>query len=257
MIAAVVTLALVVALLTLLVVGLLRSHAEILRELHALRTTSGPQAAVSGVLPAPVPSRSDGDATATDVAGVDPAGDAIQVGVVGTRHSTLLLFLSSGCSTCWTFWEALARPATLGVRDGIRPVAVTKGPEAESPAAIAAIAPTEIVTVMSSSAWTDYSVRVVPYAVLVDGPSRRVVGEGSASTWERVRDLLHQALDDAGLDTGSGASSGLRRRGGATGQRDDRVDADLRTAGITPGHPSLYTNPLPAAPEVEEDRGSH
>jgi hypothetical protein len=59
------------------------------------------------------------------------------VRVAGTRQDTILAFLSSGCTTCRTFWEEL-REATPP--RGTRMVIVTRGAEAESPVAIADVA---------------------------------------------------------------------------------------------------------------------
>ena len=88
MTALVVTLAVVVALLVVLVAGLLRSHAEILRTLHDAGLSHDPDT----VADAPAaPRRRAGGAPATptsgpspeasDLAGVTPDGDAIAVGV--------------------------------------------------------------------------------------------------------------------------------------------------------------------------------
>jgi hypothetical protein len=227
MTAVVVLLALVVALLAVLVVGLLRSHAEILRELHALK-----QGRVSAIdapsLPPsagpPLSERSDG--RVIDIVGTDPAGDAIHVGVLGAPHRTLLAFLSSGCLTCRDLWQAFG---TTRVPEGIRSVIVTRGPAEESPSGIAALAPAEVPVVMSAEAWSTYDVPVVPYFVLVDGSSGRIVGEGTGASWDQVRTMMSQALEDDAA-----------RRRGATGDRDARVDLDLAAAGIGPGHPSLH-----------------
>ena len=46
--------------------------------------------------------------------------------VVDVRHRTLLAFLSSGCLTCHTFWEAFADAPSLSLPDDVRIVVVTK-----------------------------------------------------------------------------------------------------------------------------------
>ena len=81
---------------------------------------------------------------------------------------------------------------------------VTNGPEAESPAAVADLAPPRLVTLMSSHAWDDYGVPVSPYFVLVDGPTGRVVGEGAGTSWDQVIDLLAKATADGLGSSGTG-----------------------------------------------------
>lgn len=246
MTAVVVALGVVVGLLAVLVVGLLRSHAEILRELHALRSedpATGRRLERSRVRPGvALPRGSGAGSIGKDLVGLDPEGDAVKISVSSTEQSTLLLFLTSGCTTCRGFWSALADLPSLGLRPGIRPVAVTKGPEDESPTAIMALAPAGVPTVLSSAAWTDYDVPAAPYAILVDGTTGRIVGEGAATTWPQIRDLMHEALDDAGLGDDADLRrrvEALRRRRGATGDRDASADAALLAAGIGPDHPSL------------------
>ena len=91
----------VLALLALLVIGLLRSHAEILRRLHDLgvdledprpRTVTRDQ---FNVFPqVPQPGAADALPEGRDLSGVDIADDAISVRVVGVPHTTLVAFLS-------------------------------------------------------------------------------------------------------------------------------------------------------------------
>ena len=106
---------------------------------------------------------------------------------------------------------------------GARLLVVTKGSEAESPATIRKLAPAGVHTVLSTEAWRDYHIPVAPYFVLVDGVNGTVTGEGAAATWDQVRDLMEQSLGD-----------------GRPQDRPSRVDAELKAAGIEPGHPSLY-----------------
>jgi len=245
MTALVVGLAAVVALLAILVVGLLRSHAEILKELHDLRggadgpTSQPPTRVRPGVA---LPRGTGAAAQGADLAGLTPAGDAVQIAVRGAEVHTLLLFLSSGCLTCRGFWDALADQASLGLGPSLRAIAVTKGPDQESLSAITALAPADVPTVLSSEAWDDYDVPVAPYAILVAGGTGHILGEGAGATWPQVRDLMRQALADSEL--GSDADlrqrvDALQRRRGATGRRDARTDYELLAAGIGPDHPSL------------------
>jgi hypothetical protein len=226
-------LSVVVALLGVLVAGLLRSHAEILRALHGLGAGLDPDASQRPPDGLEVRSTSPGERAAADLAGVTPRGDAISIGVVGAAGPTLLAFLTSGCTTCAGFWSAFA-DRRLRVPGDARLVAVTKGAEAESPGRLSKFAPPDVPVVMSSDAWTTYDVPVAPYFVLVDGPSGTIVGEGASGTWEQLAGMMDQAIADAGI------ASSRRRRRERDADRAAYADESLRRAGIKPGDPSLY-----------------
>ncbi len=274
-------LAVVVAVLTVLVLGLLRSHAEMIRILHDLGLSQAldPSVAnpgrpsfdtINGVPgPRPLSGSVAGTSAAIDIVGVTPAADAVSLGIGGTSHPTLLAFLSSGCTTCADFWQAFANGESTRLPGGAtRLVVVTKGPEHESPGAVASVASPELTTVMSSQAWLDYGVPASPYFILVDGPSSSIVGEGAAATWTQVVALLRDAVDDGNvLATGSttpAATGPIDLRdsaldtpapGTATGDRLVNADAALAAAGIEPGDPSLWSDPFadsrPVAPFVD------
>jgi hypothetical protein len=254
---------LVIVVLAVLVVGLLRSHAEILRRLHELGAGVYDDEQEPGVTSpveladGPVIRTRDGvpeprvEATgAHDLTGVTPQGTAKAIGVLGADHSTLLAFLSSGCGTCLDFWRAFAsgEADSLPGRD-TRLVVVTKDPEDESVSAVRELAVGDHPTIMSSDAYDAYGVPVSPYFILVDGPSGAVVGEGAAANWSQVSNLLTQAAADAGLDTNGKRLSERPRRARADLEREARADTDLIRAGIAPGHPSLY----PVDPSVEDE----
>lgn len=254
-------LAAVVALLALLVVGLLRSHATILRALHDAGIDLDPDAdrhrqgatvdgeprirTQAGV---PAPAGASGQ-RATDLVGVTVAGGTRTVSVTAGQP-TLLAFLTTGCSTCAGFWQAFAEagadggdPGTrLGLPAGLRIVVVTKGPELESPAEVASRAPAGVLTLQSSQAWEDYRIPVAPYFALVDGRRGVVVGEGAAASWDRVRDLITRALADAEVGASLPSAGGrVRRRDVLTGRvRSERIDQDLLEAGLEPGDPRLH-----------------
>jgi hypothetical protein len=238
-----VALIMVVALLALLVVGLLRSHAEILRALHELgigedgTATTGTRSPSFQVRPGVSLPRGEGTGAVEDLAGVDPWGDPTTIAVAGASHRTLLVFLSSGCLTCQGFWDAFADPSSLGLRADVRPVIVVKDPAQESVARIQDLAPPAVPVIASSDAWEAYAIPVAPYFVLVDGPTERVLGEGAAATWAQVRNLLDQALDDLGAAEADPVSQGRRA---AAVRLDERAEEELRRAGITPDHPSLH-----------------
>lgn len=204
-------------LLVVLVAGLLRSNAEILRRLGPPGEERDAQAGV----PSPAaPTRLPG-APAAPLAGPTPSGDAIQLdfGAAG-GVPTLLAFLTSGCATCAGFWETLDQAR---LPDGVRTVVVAHGAERERPARLRKLAPPGIPVVMSSQAWRDYNVPGAPYFVLVDGSIR---GEGAAASWPALSSLVGDAIEDA------------RESGGNA--RAQRVDRTLQAAGIGPDHPSLY-----------------
>jgi len=214
-------------LLVVLVAGLLRSHAEILRRLGPAGSLDRSDAPVAG--PGPEAVRREPGTPAPDIAGTTPDGGAIQLSLAGAGAApTLLAFLSSGCTTCHRFWEGLGErrlPGELGL------LVVTHGPSRESPSRLRSLAPPGMTVVMSSQAYAEYAVPGAPYFVLVDGSVR---GEGVASTWDALESLLTDALADA--------------REGGGGGRAERIEARLAAAGIAPGDPSLY--PASEAPET-------
>ena len=188
-------------LLVVLVAALLRSHAEILRRL-------GPQDSAPRLPEPPAGARTD--AAAPELVGVTPGGDAVKLAF--DRDSTLLAFLSSGCTSCAGFWETLGerRPAP-----GLRTLIVTRGPDREQRVKLRALAPDSVPVVMSSAAWEDYAVPGSPYFVLVEDGEIR--GEGVATTWDALASLVEDAIAE--------------QRG---------VDERFAAVGIGPEHPSLY-----------------
>ena len=217
---------LLLALLLVLVVGLLRSHAELLRRI-------GPPDAERGEPPEPwidpslpEPRQRAGVRDGHDLAGITLARDSVVVGMGADSPPTLLAFLSSGCTICQRFWDDLRagrRPRELSA--DIRVLAVAKDPSHESPVRLGELAGEGVPVIMSSGAWKDYAVPAAPYFVYLE--RGRVHGEGSASDWRQIASLLRDAIDD-----------GVYARGGERRTRD--VDRVLAEAGIGPGHPSLY-----------------
>jgi len=227
-----------IILLALLVVGLLRSNADVMRALHELGAGEpGSDGSSRRRHRHQAPTR---EGASPDVAGSSLSGSAVHVGVSGAPHSTLLAFLSTGCSACVGLWEGLRTGVGMIGADDTRLVVVTKGAEAESESRLRELAPQGVSLVQSTDAWVDYEVPVSPYFVLVDGPSGAVIGEGSASSWDQVSSLMSQALADA--------TSGRRDR---LENGEFRADAELRKAGILPGDPSLY----PEGPPQEDSEG--
>jgi hypothetical protein len=243
--ALVILLAVVLGIVVVLLIGLLRTHAEVLRRLHELgagiydEQPARPQPAATlrddlaqRVAAGVAPPGDAIDSLPADLVGVDARGDAVHVGVVGEGRLTLLAFLSTGCTTCAGFWDAFHEGRALVLDGGARPrvVVVTKGPENENLAAVATRPPAGGTVVMSTDAWSDYQVPASPYFVLVDG-RHGVVGEGSAASFAQLAGLLDRATTDLGVAP--------RERSGARGV-EERIDLELLQAGITPGHESLY-----------------
>lgn len=234
--------AVAIALLALLVVGLLRSHAEILRALHDLGVNlDGSDSHASHGDRLPASRGGDAGSAAHDLGGLTPDGDAVAIGVTGEGR-TLLAFLTSSCLTCQGFWTAFGDPSSLDLPPGVRLVVVTKGPDQESPPAVAERAAPGLPVVMTTDAWLDYEIQVAPYFVLVDGTTGEIVGEGAGQTWDQVRSLLGQSLGDVEVPF-------RRRERPGTGPDDeDAVDRALLAAGIEPGDPRLFHGPDDARP---------
>jgi hypothetical protein len=227
---------LLLVLLALLVVGLLRSHAEILRRLEEL---SGARAPHIRTTPASAP---DGIPLAEriDVAGETPFGETVNIAVAPGRARTLLAFLSSGCLSCDSLWSALHHDATGGLPIPARLVVVTKDGDEESPARLRELAPDDVSVIMSTETWDRFRVAGSPYFILVE-PDGEIAGEGTATSWDQLGSLLRDATRDSEPVIHipeAEARRGLVNSGPA---RLDRADAELDQAGIGPGHPSLYS----------------
>ncbi|MGH8945744.1 MAG: hypothetical protein ACRDVL_06330 [Acidimicrobiia bacterium] len=218
----------VILLLLILVAGLLKSHAEILRQLHRLgvSTESGLETPSRGA-------RTTGfaEAPTVELTGVDLSGATRTVTLEGGRHHTLLAFLSSGCASCITFWEALDCGLDLPGAE-TRTVVVTKGPTSESPGRLSELAPAKVPVILSDEMWDLFRVPITPYFLLVDSDAR-IVGEGSATTPQQLVGLLRQSAADSGDPTHMD-----------TRARQDFTDSQLSRSGIEPGDSSLYEDPL-------------
>ena len=219
--------------LLLLVAGLLRSNAEILRRLGP------PGAEASGAtIPQPPVRAPAGERPAAPLSGPTPSGDAVtlDLGAAGSPP-TLLAFLTSGCSTCAGFWETLGEPR---LPPEIQTVIVTHGAERERPRRLAALAPAG-----------------VPGGHVLGGLGglrRARIALLRARRRRRARRGGRDELAGAGLarprrDRGSGDAAPAPSGGRGGSARTRRIDEVLAASGIGPGHPSLYPGAGPAADE--------
>lgn len=225
--------AVVIVLLALLVAGLLRSHAEILRRLHELG--AGDDHVHSGLsISPPLRPKALEDVPGPAVVGVTPHGVTTAVALSGSRGFTMLAFLSSGCGTCKQFWADFGSEGRTSPRSDVRTVIVTKSAADESLSDIKRLAPDEPSTVMSTEAWEAFAVPYTPYFVLVDTERGAVVGDGAAAGWDQLVGLVDRALGD------QEEARAIRR---TTSERLTDTDEELRRAGIAPGDPALYRKP--------------
>lgn len=231
-----------IGLLGLLVAGLLRSHAEILRQLHHLG---------AGVEPPPRSGRRAQPVTlaagpglpsgATSVVGTTPAGETVSVALDRPGELTLMLFLSSGCGSCQPLWDGLRSGDHARALPGVRVVVVARDPHEESPSLLGGLGPADVPVVLSSAAWDGFAVPGSPYAVLVEGTSSTVLGSGVATRWDQLGSLVGQHLGDLGDHAERRGRPGVVGLDGAG--RERRADQELLAAGIGPGHPSLHPHP--------------
>lgn len=236
-------LAVVVAVQAILLVGLLRGHADVLRRLHELgagledtSSGTGPGSSADAPFPAPTPLATQAGPLppnegrrAHDISGLTPDEQVVALRVTGVEHDTLLVFLSSTCAGCQPFWPALEAP---DLPEGTRLVIVTREEPDEDLDAVRRLAPPGATVVMSDAAHADHEVPGSPYVVHVEGRSGRIRGEGTAASWDAVRNLL--------LRGQAQGAAGARAKATADARRERDADRHLLAAGITPGDPSLY-----------------
>jgi hypothetical protein len=280
MLAVVIAEGVAIVLLGVLVLGLLRSHALILKALHELgaglelerEAGTGVTTATTGGKPVgkhgPVPveletgvvqaTRKD-SATAHDIIGTDLDRVEQQVTVTTPGSRTLLAFLTSGCSVCETFWDEFQGPVDVPGDGDLRIIA--KGSAEESISSLRTLAGDRDV-VQSSGAWVDYDIPGSPYFVYVEGGV--VTGEGSATTWAQVRDLMAQGVADNDEARAAAGRTGPGLIVGADlgrGELDSlpRMDEELLAAGVAPGDASLYRAPDadPAEEHQHQDHAGH
>ena len=231
--AIVIALAVVVALLGILVVGLLRSHADILRQLESIGAGLEGGGSHDHSSQITLTRRDSAAPVSRQVTGVTPDGEPVVLSLGAGPDPTLVAFLSTTCSSCTPFWEGLQSSLMHFGGHRHRVVIVTLGETEESPTRAQSMAKPEVDVVMSSTAWSEFEVPGAPYFVLLEAETARIIGEGSAMTFESLQEFLTDATNDQqwDLQTPPGVMS-----------EEDRIDADLRRAGIVPGDSRLYPN---------------
>lgn len=235
MLALVIVEGIVILLLTVLVAGLLRSHAEILRTLDRLGAGDGVPATGGGDVRLGPTRRATEKVALQAITGQTIDGQFRTIALSGSRGYVLAAFLSSGCSTCKPFWSSFDDERDLPHPD-IRPVIVTKGANEESTSELRRLAPRDIPVVLSSAAWDAFRVPGTPYFQLIDAADGSVLGEGSASSWSRLLEMIRRSIGDSG----DAPQNSLRR---TTAERLVDSDEELRQAGIAPGDETLYRKP--------------
>ena len=174
-----------------LVAGLLRSHAEILKTLHARGSgedvgSHNGDSQETDVVPA--------NTDAHPIHGASLARESVELRPIDEERGLLLAFLTSGCSACRTIWRDIEAGDENGHSLGVRVVAVAKDREEESVSRLKKLAPDWLPVVLSSSAWRDYQVPSSPYFVYV--VSGEIVGQGSAKTWANALEFVEDQIAD-------------------------------------------------------------
>jgi hypothetical protein len=146
----------------------------------------------------PIPSGALGTPSpwpASDIVGVSPAGTPVEARVGQFGGLVLLAFLTTRCDGCEEFWRGLGDGDRTDLPGSVSTVVVTKGPATTAPAAVEQVAAgiTRVPVIMSDEAWTDYRVTGYPFFVLVDAPTRTVVGETVGFGWPDVISMIRTA----------------------------------------------------------------
>ena len=162
------------------------------------------------------------------ISGTTLHGDSVTLSFGPGSPVTLIAFLTSGCTSCAPLWAGLHEARDLATL-AQRVTVVTHDPMRESPTRLERLAPAGTDVIMSSAAWADYAVPGSPHFVLTDGAGG-ILGRGSALSWSQLETMVADARADAR------AADPAR----TTAERAERSEGALASAGIGPGHPSLY-----------------
>jgi hypothetical protein len=133
---------------------------------------------------------------AVDLVGTRPDGTPVTVTLDAVDRPLLVVFLSTRCDGCETFWGGLAGDVDQSLARVV-PVVVTKGPDAVDVDEVRDLAEGlgSVPVVMATQAWTDYRVTGYPFLVLVDPSSRRVLAESVGFGWADVAATIRAGLE--------------------------------------------------------------
>lgn len=235
----VIALAVIVGFLAILVVGLLKTQAEILRKLNTLGITLDDDHSHAPIAISTKPNRNLGE---TKLVGVSPEGDPIVMSLDIGSDPLLVAFLSTTCSSCQEFWETIDSEELRFHGTKYRAAVVTLGPNEESPTRAASLRSGTADVVMSSEAWALFEVPGAPYFALYDPTTSSVIGEGSATDMMALNTFLSDAAGDRTWDQARGTDR-------SDSDREKMIDEELRRAGITPGDPRLHHDPGSEVPD--------
>ena len=147
----------------------------------------------SGLRPIPMVNPvDDGEArTGADIDGMDPSGSPVTIQMGNFEQPVLLAFLHIRCDGCEEYWRGFGDAERAWPRS-VSPVVVTRGPEIVDPVEVgqAALGYGEVPVVMGDQAWTDYRVPTYPFFVVVDVPSRTILGETVGLGWNDVISMI-------------------------------------------------------------------
>jgi len=147
------------------------------------------EAFVAGLRPIPVrPLDATSARPASDITGVSPRGQALEVRFRDFDQPALVIFLHTHCDGCDEYWRGFGGFGGASCPPSVLPIIVTLGPDSVAPADVesAAAGVIGVPVVMSDQAWSDYRVSGYPFFVLVDTDSRRVIGETVGFGWDDV-----------------------------------------------------------------------
>lgn len=151
---------------------------------------------MSGLRPIPMvkPGENGEARTGADIGGVDPSGSPVKIQMGQFGQPVLLAFLHIRCDGCEEYWRGFRSTERAWPRS-VSPVVVTRGPECVDPVEVghAALGYGEVPVVMGDQAWTDYRVPTYPFFVVVDVPSRTIVGETVGLGWDDVISMIRSA----------------------------------------------------------------
>lgn len=185
------------ALLTLLVIGLLRSYGELVRVLHDAGIRVNRDESSRQTVPLSSSGHAAPGTNAPELAGNTLSGGARVIATSGADDHLLVAFLSSGCGSCVPFWRELrANSGRLPNLDA-EVVVITKGSEREEPGKLIELAGPELEVIMSDDTWSAYDVPLTPHFALIDRSRGTIIGEGSSADPDALADLMRRAAADA------------------------------------------------------------